>query len=113
MNDVTITTNNVPRDLLSGFDLTDKERVEFDYIEDMGDTIDRFFRYRGNVYDMHEFVRIELASKRTNPYCLGVYEEDSPLLAWDGYQSDSMFSGIVVRYCEDCSARVVVGIVLS
>ena len=110
--DLTITTNNVPRDLLSCFDLTDKERAEFDYIEDMGDAIDRFFRYRGNVYDSHEFVRIELASKRTNPYCLGVWEEDSPLLNWDGYQSDSMFSGIVVRYCEDYE-RVIVGLAMS
>ena len=109
---LTIRTNNVPRDLLSGFDLTDKERAEFDYIEDMDDAIDRFFRYRGNVYDSHEFVRIELASKRTNPYCLGVWEEDSPLLNWDGYQSDSMFSGIVVRYCENYE-RVVVGLAMS
>ena len=110
--DLTITTNNVPRDLLSGFDLTDKERAEFDYIEDMGDAIDRFFRYRGNVYDTQEFVRIELASKRSNPFCLGVYEEDSPLLNWDGYQSDSYFSGIVLRYCEDYD-RVVVGLAMS
>ena len=110
--DLTITTNNVPRDLLSGFDLTDKERAEFDYIENMGDAIDRFFRYRGNVYDTQEFVRIELASKRTNPFCLGVYEEDSPLLNWDGYQSDSMFSGIVLRYCDDYE-RVIVGLAMS
>ena len=110
--DLTIRTNNAPRDLLSGFDLTDKERAEFDYIQDMGDAIDRFFRYRGNVYDSHEFVRIELASKRSNLFCLGVYEEDSPLLAWDGYQSDSYFSGIAVRYCEDYE-RVIVGLVLS
>jgi len=110
--DLTITTNNVPRDLLYWHELSDAERLELDYIDNGDERGADFFRYRGNIYDTQEFVRIELASKRTNPFCLGVYEEDSPLLNWHGYQSDSMFSGIVVRYCEDYE-RVVVGLAMS
>ena len=31
----------------------------------------------------------------------------SPLKVWDGYLSDSFFSGVLVRYADDCESVVV------
>lgn len=104
----TIRTNNRPRDLLSGYELTEAERKELDYIEDIDETFNRFFRYQGQVYDTYEFVRIVPRSKVVG-FEHGV-DEDSPLLKWAGIQTDSYFSGVVVRYVENFE-RVVVGVV--
>ena len=98
MSDFTIKTNNVPRDVVEAFELTAEERAEFDYLDwsaiERGEDSASFFRYRGEVYDLGEFMRWD-----------GV--PDSPLARWDGYQSDSFFSGLLVRYCENFE-RVIV-----
>jgi hypothetical protein len=114
---LTITTNNVPRDLLSGWDLTERERKELDYVapvddsEAWGNEVDRFFRYRGQIYDTHEFVRIvPPGGIDPNPYVFR--DHAGELSKWDGIQTDSYFSGIVIRYCDDFE-RVVVGLALS
>ena len=80
-----VKTNNVPRDLIGWEALSKKERQEFDYLlEDMRDEAE-FFRYKGRVYDANEFMRCR---------------DDSELgkAGWDGYNSDSYFSGIVMRF---------------
>ena len=42
-----------------------------------------------------------------------VYRDHAGELSkWDGIQTDSFFSGIVIRYCDDFE-RVVVGLALS
>ena len=90
-----ITTNHKSRDLLSYWDLTPKELKEFDYIENMEEEgIARFFRYRGSVYDTNEFMRI--------PDSLHWQSEE--IIKWHGYQSDSYFSGVLIRYSEDYEA---------
>ena len=82
-----IKTNNQPRPILFAYELTDKEKQEFDYIEDINSAncFSSFFRYKGEVYDIGEFMWI----------C-----SSSPLYGkgWEGYSSDSYFSGIVVKY---------------
>jgi len=116
---MTIRTNNVPRDILYPHDLSLTELGEFEYLIDANDCDDNearhtkwndsgatFFRYRGNMYDFSNFVRIELQSARTSPFCHGV-EANSPLLEWGGIQADTFYSGVVVRYIDDES--VVVG----
>ena len=93
-----IVTNNVPRQLIHGYELTDKEREEFDYLSS-DELFERdFFRYKGNVYDMGEFMRI------TDTMEL----HDSQLKEWHGYMADSYFSGILVRYIER-DEEIVVG----
>ena len=87
----TINTNNIPRDVVSGAELDDKEKAEFDYY-----TIDElheasFFRYKGNVYDMDDFL---LAPESLEP--------------WHGYFSTSYFSGIVIKYANG-RENVIVG----
>lgn len=92
-NKITIITNNKPRFIIYGFELTQKEKEEFDYYtnEELDDQT--FFRYKGNIYCMDEFMRIE-----NNPSLKG----------WDGYCSDSYFSGILVKIVEN-EETVIVG----
>ena len=87
MTDVKITTNNVPRDVISAWELTAGERAEFDHLDwpaiDDGRDSAEFFRYRGQLYYM--------ASKGAPSFAPG----------WDAYLTDSYFSGIVYRFPVD------------
>lgn len=89
-----ITTNNVPRDLLDALELSPEDRAAFDYLPwdaiDAGRDSATFVRYRGRLYDLGEFMR----SDAFQP--------------WDGFASDSYFSGIVVRFV-DHGERCIVG----
>lgn len=79
-----ITCNNVPRPMLYWHDLTVEERSEFDWIEE-DDNSYGFFRYRGAVYCLADFMRPphDLAEKR-----------------WHGYMSDTYFSAVLVRFVD-------------
>lgn len=96
MSELKIITNNKPRYILYWYELKPREKKEFTYLdtEDRQDAA-RFFRYRGNVYDLEEFFTTrEVATM--------------DLTGWEGYQSDSFFSGIVVKYCDDYE-RIIAG----
>lgn len=84
-----IKTNHQYRDILHSHDLTARELADFDYIEDLDSA--SFFRYKGQVYDLGEFMRID----RTRECLPDGFEH------WHGYQSDSFFSGLLVRYSSD------------
>ena len=90
-----IVTNNAPRFTVDGFDLTKRERAEFDHYnpEELDSAV--FFRYRGNVYDLAEFMRVQ--------------DEAGELKGWHGYASDSFFSGVVVKFVDNSTESVVVG----
>jgi len=95
-----ITTNNVPRDVLNAWDLTDKELKEFDYLDKFGNTgkaSHTFFRYKGEVYDLGDFMIWE---SLPNPFT----QDDNK---WEAYMSDTFFSGIVIRYVDDYEAVIV------
>lgn len=107
MADVVIRTNNVPRDLIDAWELSPKERAEFDYIdwqaiEDGRDSA-TFFRYKGVLYDLGEFQRVH---ERGGPVCVPF--SYSPFASWDGYMSDSFFSGLVIRLVDN-GERCIVG----
>jgi hypothetical protein len=101
-----IKTNNVPRDVIYGWELYANEREQFDYIDwdavERGETMPEFFRYKGELYDLGEFA--------TTGHIM-----DDEVTKWDGYQSDSFFSGIVIRWpredgqSEPDFERVIVG----
>lgn len=103
-----ITTNNVPRDVIDGFELSADERTKFDYINwqavDSGEASASFFRYRGDLYDLGEF-SADYGITRG----MGLPPH---LSAWDGYMSDTFFSATVIRYADNFE-RVVVGKVYS
>ena len=86
MTNIKIMTNNKPRQLIYGYELTDKQKQDFDYIEDI-DSHD-FVKYKNNIYDLSEFMRVE---------------NNSSLKDWEGYSSDSHFSGTLVKYIDDDS----------
>lgn len=83
MKELMIRTNWHKRPILNAWELTEKERAEFDYYD--GDYMDwpsSFFRYKGEVYDLSEFERVT----------------SKDLREWDAYRSDTFFSGVVVRW---------------
>jgi len=95
---IAIHTNNVPRPVLYGYELTVAERAELDYLSDEEISERNFARYRGNIHDIGDFV-----TTSPGPWNFGLPSEFE---GWDGYQSDSFFSGILVRYVDDNEAVV-------
>jgi hypothetical protein len=87
---VTIITNNVPRPVLDDYHLTEDERKEFDYID--WDAIDRnedsamFVRYKGELIDLNDL----------EP----VHNLHQTFPKWDAYKSDTFFSGILMKWCD-------------
>jgi len=94
MNNVEIITNNQEREILSSWDLSQAELQEIGWVD--AEELDQasFFRYRGEVYSLGDFMRINFPLQN-------LPAEGDPFQAWDGYYSDTYFSGILVRYTED------------
>jgi hypothetical protein len=80
--------------------LTAKEIAEFDYLEGERLEFASFFRYKGNVYDLGEFMRC--------PSGFQFGPSGFQFEGWVGYYSDSAFSGILIKYCDDFE-QVIVG----
>lgn len=101
---IEIITNHIPRDIIEAYELTSKEQTDFDYLDwnaiKNGEDGASFVRYKGNLIDLGEF--LTTAS-------LGSPDE---LKDWQGYMSDSFFSGLVIKYTSDCE-QVVIGLYLS
>ena len=93
-----IHTNNVPRFTIEAYELTPVERKEFDYLPweaiDAGNDSATFFKFKGQLYDLGEFMR-----------CVHSFGMDG----WDGYMSDSAFSGVLVKFVGTDSDSVIVG----
>ncbi len=93
-----ITTNNQPREIIEGYELIGDERKDFDYLDwnaiEKGEDSASFFRYKGELYDLGEFT--------TTSHMV-------PLHEWDGYQSETYFSGIVVKYSGPECEEVIIG----
>ena len=89
---LTIKTNSVPRNYSYGSDFTGKERQEMleqlDYLTEEDFNISQFINYKGYWYDLSQFLFTKGDSELEN-------------LGWEGYCSDSFFSGVVVRYVEN------------
>jgi hypothetical protein len=94
-----IITNHHFRPVLQSYELTEKELLEFDYLE--GESLEQasFFRYRGNVYQLAEFQAIIHKGQSSN-FGFAFYDSTGILKDWDGIQPDSFFSAIVVKYDE-------------
>jgi hypothetical protein len=96
---IKVYTNNRPREIIEGYELNKDQRKEFDYIDwskvENGEETPQFFKYKGELYDLGEFsTTSEL--------------HDSKLTKWDGIQSDTFFSGILIKYTPDFE-HVIVG----
>lgn len=98
MTTPTVRTNNVPRDVIYGYQLTEKEQKELDYLDWSNENSEAmyatFFRYKGNVYDLAECMRVE----ESNTLCKG----------WEGYFGETFFSAVVIKYVNNFE-QVIVG----
>lgn len=101
---ITIITNHRERPVVEAYELNRDEREEFDYIDwpavDRGEASASFVRYKGELHDLGEFTHTS------------DLHQAPELRTWHGYQSDSFFSGLVVRYSDDFE-YVVVGRYMS
>lgn len=94
---LTITTNNQPRQLmhLCDFSESEQQRIRSDYDwmcpEDLESNYG-FFRYRSSIYHLQDFMRVA---------------GNDALQGWDGYSSDSYFSGVLIRLQDDCDSVIV------
>lgn len=86
----TTRTNNCYRNLKHGYEMPKKLRPDFDYIGIEEFDCHDFVEYKGEWYDLSSFVLW-------------------PEKCWDGYISDSFFSGIVIKYHPDDNDRVMMG----
>lgn len=84
-----IKTNNQWREFIYWNNLTEKEQLEFDYMDTEEQENATFLRYRNWVYSLDCFMRIN---------------KDSPFPKWDGYYSDSFFSGVLIKLSDDDSS---------
>lgn len=102
-NTIRVITNNVPRPVIDGWHLTPAERAEFDYVDwagvETGSASASFIRYRGQLIDLND------------GFDVGSVPTGTPG-KWDAFCSDSFFSGVVIRYCEDYE-YVVVGTLIA
>jgi hypothetical protein len=94
MSELTIRTNGQYREVLDWSQLTEKEQEEYAYLGEDGGS---FFRYKRWCYFLGDFMRIG---------------NDAPFTGWDGYHSDSFFSGVLVKY-SNCGDAVKVATYFS
>lgn len=92
-----IITNNIPRDIIYGYQLPKKFRKEYDFMDEEEIDNSPFFKYRDWYFYIGDFMRIS---------------NDTDLKGWDGYMSETFFSGIVVKYTEDFD-QIIVGTYFS
>ena len=88
----TIRTNHRPRHFLYANELTEKEKKDFDWVDFEQDDGSSFFRYRGNVYHLSQFIRLN----------------ETP--GWEGGMSENAFAAVLVKRVEiDHEWMVIVG----
>lgn len=91
---IRIVTNNVPRFTVDAYELTPGERAEHDYLNwpaiDAGEDSATFVRYLGHLYYLGDFTaHYGISRKARLPDAFS---------GWDGYLSDSYFSGVLIRF---------------
>lgn len=87
-----IATNNKPRPLVYGWELTEKEREEFDYMEDIDS--EQFISYQGMILALSDFMRLPDDS----------YEAKH---GWNGVYEMNTFCGILVKIDKDMELAIV------
>lgn len=88
---VKIFGNNHDVPIIYGYQLSDKWKKEFDYY-DNEEELDgaTFFKYKGWIFDLCEFIAI----RGNHPF------EECPI-KFDGYKSDTFFSGVLIKLSDD------------
>ena len=98
MDKLTIVTNNAPRNIIYGYELPESARIDFDYIDADEFHYHNFVLYKGNYYDLSDFMRIE---PHNSFNCITEFQN------WSGYHGESYFSGVLIKLVDD--ERVIMG----
>ena len=74
---------------ISWYDLPEKVKGDFDYLENDQKMDERFIKYKGYYYDSYDMMG-----------CNGIVDMGD----WDAYHGESYFSGILLKYShvDDC-----------
>lgn len=117
---ITIHTNNHVRPLLQACELKLSELKEFDYLLENPETMTdeelqqawmdsgaNFIRYKGELYDLSEFVRIVPPGSQSVGF--EHHDHNDHFNGWHGIRTDSYFSGLLVRLVGDSGESVIVG----
>jgi len=91
--EIEITSTMREKPMVYGYQLTDREKRDYDYMEDI-DSAD-FFWYRKRLYALDDFMRLDPKGAMS----MEGY--------WHGYVGDSFFSGVLVHICEDKDGVIV------
>lgn len=84
-----IITNNRPRSIIYWHELSEKEKAEFDYMEENEANDSSFFRYKRWVF------------------CLGEFMRDGTPDGWHGVSAQSAFDAVLIKIVDN--ETVVVG----
>ena len=74
-----------------GYELSEKERADFDYLNPEELDSRDFVRYKNHVYDTGEFMRVTAGVANC---------QREGWEKFDGYFSDSFFSGVLIKYID-------------
>lgn len=85
-------------EIVYGSQLPLDQRNEFDYLNDDDFECNEFFKYRGNYYDISQFMKCDKNSA-FEPF-------------WHGYHGDSFFSGVLI-HLHKCGDGVIAATYLS
>lgn len=86
-----IVTNNHERPLIFGYELTEKEQSDFDYINDDDMGCSEFIRYKGDLYHTADLMGID-ANRACLPFGFS---------GWQCYESQTFFSGVLFKFSDD------------
>lgn len=81
-----IVTNNKPRPMIYGYELSDKEKSEFEYMEDL--EYETFVRYQGITFAVGDFMRLSDDSEEAKQ-------------GWHGVYGMNAFCGILIKLDKD------------
>ena len=90
MSDITsvaIKCNYKPRQIKYGYEMPERFKSDFDYIEPEEFDLHNFVEYKGQWHDLNEFIRLE------NGFNGNKY--------WHGSVALSAFNGVLIHICED------------
>ena len=91
---IEVITNHVPRNTIAGYELTERERAEFDYLNDAELAEPRFVRYKNVIHDLFD---------------MPVAPAGDGFEHWDVAIADTFFSGIVARFPAMDTETVIMG----
>jgi hypothetical protein len=88
-----IITDHKWKNFLYGYELTKKERKDFDYMTDDEIDCQSFVRYKKTVYSLNDFMRSD---------------SEHPILSqWNGSCAHDSFSGVLIKVSNDCEQYMI------